>query len=223
MPFLTVTEAEKLRRHFAKRLTGPLAIDLFVRTEGAIIIPGRKQCPTCGSTKELLREIARLSDLVTLNVHDLDKEQVLAKTLGIVEAPAFVIRGAAKGQLRYLGIPAGYELAALIEDLVDVSGGTTALSEQTRMALRNLAADVTIRVFVTPTCPFCPSAARLAHKMAVESERVTAEVVEVGEFEELGNRYRVQGVPKTVLNETVELLGAQPEARFLEAVLRAAA
>ena len=90
-------------------------------------------------------------------------------------------------------------------------------------ALHGLAKDVHIRVFVTPGCPFCPAAARLAHKMAVESERVTADVVEASEFPDLVRLYDVHGVPKVVVNESVEFVGAQPEARFLDLVLRAAA
>ncbi len=64
-------------------------------------------------------------------------------------------------------------------------------------------------------------AARLAHKMAIESEKVTGDVVEASEFPELVQLYRVSGVPKIVVNDRVEFVGAQPEARFLQEVLRA--
>ena len=57
--------------------------------------------------------------------------------------------------------------------------------------------------------------------MAVESPRVTADVIEANEFASLSARYAVQAVPKTVVNDQVEFLGAMPEARFLEEVLRA--
>jgi len=56
--------------------------------------------------------------------------------------------------------------------------------------------------------------------MAVESERVVADVVEVSEFPDLAERYSVSGVPKIVLNDEVELLGAHPEPALLEAVLQ---
>ncbi len=55
--------------------------------------------------------------------------------------------------------------------------------------------------------------------MAVESERVVADVVEIGEFPDLAERYAVSGVPKIVLNDELELLGAHPESALLEAVL----
>ena len=62
----------------------------------------------------------------------------------------------------------------------------------------------------------------MAHQMAVECERITADVIEANEFPELSARFQVSGVPKIVINDRVELLGSQREAKFLEAVLEAA-
>ena len=36
---------------------------------------------------------------------------------------------------------------------------------------------------------------------------------------ELSRRYRVTGVPKTIVNETIEILGGLPEADFVNAAL----
>lgn len=65
-------------------------------------------------------------------------------------------------------------------------------------------------------------AARLAHKMALVSPRVTADVIEATEFPHLVQRYRVRGVPKVVINERVQFEGALPEAAFLKQVITAA-
>ena len=57
--------------------------------------------------------------------------------------------------------------------------------------------------------------------MAMESEQVTADVIESNEFPQYSARYAVQAVPKTVLNDRYEFLGAVPESRFLQEVARA--
>ena len=54
------------------------------------------------------------------------------------------------------------------------------------------------------------------------SERVTADVIEVTEFPDMAQQYRVSGVPKIVINDTVEFVGALPERPFLERLLGAA-
>jgi glutaredoxin-like protein len=103
--------------------------------------------------------------------------------------------------VRYFGIPAGYEFSTLVEDLIDVSKGTTKLREKTREILATVDQDLHIQVFVTPTGPYCPRAARLAHQLVIENEHITADVVEVSEFIDMAQHYRVQGVPKTVVND----------------------
>jgi hypothetical protein len=52
--------------------------------------------------------------------------------------------------------------------------------------------------------------------MAIANSRIVADVVEVSEFMDLAGRYSVRGVPKTVINDTVEFLGNVPESTFLE-------
>lgn len=65
-------------------------------------------------------------------------------------------------------------------------------------------------------------AGSLAHQMAVESDKVTADVIEVQEFPTVAQKYQVFGVPKTIINERVTFEGALPEPRFLDKVLDAA-
>ena len=52
--------------------------------------------------------------------------------------------------------------------------------------------------------------------MAVVSDLVTSEVIEVQEFPELGTSYNVRGVPLTVINEKVSFAGAANETMLLE-------
>ena len=61
----------------------------------------------------------------------------------------------------------------------------------------------------------------MAHKLAMENAHITADVVEVSELIDLAQRYNVQGVPKTVINDRVEFTGALPEPRFVQEVLKA--
>jgi len=56
--------------------------------------------------------------------------------------------------------------------------------------------------------------------MAFASPHITSSAIEATEFMDLTRRYRVTGVPKTIVNETVEILGALPEDDFVRAVLQ---
>jgi predicted DsbA family dithiol-disulfide isomerase len=61
----------------------------------------------------------------------------------------------------------------------------------------------------------------LAHRLAIENEHITADVIEASEFMDMVQLYRVQGVPKTIINERIEIVGAVPEPRFVQELQRA--
>lgn len=63
----------------------------------------------------------------------------------------------------------------------------------------------------------------LASRMAIASPLVSARTVEANEFPTLSQRFGVQGVPRTVVNERGAFVGALPEPQFVDSVLRLAA
>jgi hypothetical protein len=60
----------------------------------------------------------------------------------------------------------------------------------------------------------------LAHRLAIASDLITADMVSAGEFPHLSNRYAVYGVPKTIVNENIQFEGSRPEADFVEQLLK---
>ncbi len=63
--------------------------------------------------------------------------------------------------------------------------------------------------------------ARVAHALAMANHHISATVIEVEEFPDLAQRYQIRGVPKTVINDTAEFVGAVPDEVFLSAILQA--
>ena len=179
-------------------------------------------CNSCEPTQQLLKEVAALSDKLTLEVHNLVLEKEEAARLGIDKVPATVVANEKDHRIRLYGLPAGYEFAILLEDIVDVSRGRTGLDSETRERLQTLTRPVHLQVFVTSTCPYCPAAARLAHQLALESDLVTADMIEATEYPDLVAKYGVQGVPKTIVNEAHAIEGALPEPYLVEQIVQAA-
>jgi glutaredoxin-like protein len=174
------------------------------------------ECQYCRETRQLVQEVADISDRISSEVYDFvaDKEQVAM--YGIDKIPSIAIVGAKDYGVRFYGIPSGYEFTGFIETIIAVSKGESGLSEATKTALAALDQPVHIQVFVTPTCPYCPPAVHLAHRMAIESDMVRADGVEAIEFPQLAGKYQVHGVPRTVVNEIVHLEGAAPEQMLVE-------
>ena len=212
MPLLKKKDREQVRKTF-EQLTGNVRLVTFTQ---------EMECQYCRETRELVEEIASLSDKIVVEVYDFVADQDKVEQYGIDKIPAVAIVGEKDYGIRFYGIPAGYEFTSLVEDILDVSAGRSGLSSDAADSLGKLDAPVHIQVFITLTCPYCPAAVRLAHRSAIESDFVRADMVETSEFSHLAHKYNVFAVPKVVLNEEIEFEGALPETEFVAKILEAA-
>lgn len=202
---------DQLRERLTRSLSGPVELRLRVRPSlGGLVVPGVGTCATCDAAREIAAALAEASALVAL---------VVTEDRGVAAPVLEVARPGEPSRISFDGLPSGYEIASLLDAMERVSSGEPGLAPETSLALERLTTDVELMVFVTPTCPYCPSAASLANRMALASPRVRARTVEANEFPELSDRFGVRGVPQTVVNGSGVFVGALPEPAFLERVL----
>ena len=185
-----------------------------------VYFTGEKNCRTCKDTKQYITEFADLHENLSLEVFDYDKDKDQVEKYGIERIPAIVILDKDKTDrgVRFYGIPAGYEIHSLIASVKEAAGKKDEITKEQEERIKNIDKDIHIRVFVTPTCPYCPAAVINGHKLAFKSEKVTCDMVESTSFPDLAQKYAVRGVPKIVINETYELTGSQPVEKFLEII-----
>ena len=125
-----------------KDVAGPVKIINFTQ---------ELQCQYCRETRQLMEELAALSGKLSVEVFDFEIDKEKAKKYNIDKIPATVIEGPKDYGIRFYGIPAGYEFATLLEDIVAVSKSKTGLADKTREKLKTVTQPVHIQVFVTPT------------------------------------------------------------------------
>ena len=217
---LSDKDTQSLKDRFRRELKQDVTIRLFTQRTFGLTIPGR-ECAYCEQTQKLLEEVTGLSNKLHLEIKDFYSEAEEARKTGVERIPAMVISKNGETNVRFYGIPLGYEFATIIEDLITVSRGVSPLSLDTRKKLKRIKEPVHIQVFVTPSCGYCPQMARIAHAMAMENKNITADVVEVQEFPTVARMYMVSGVPKTVINNRIQFVGAVPEAAFADKVMEA--
>jgi glutaredoxin-like protein len=212
MALLSEQDRQTVRAHLAE-ITHPVTLLFFTQTIGGP--------ETAAITKQILGELAELSDKIMVEEVNFVLEKDRAAKLGIEGVPAIaLLRDGQDTRMRFLGAPAGYEFMSLIEAVILAGSDDSGLSDDSKkLVAEHVSGPVDIKVFVTPTCPHCPRAVTLAHRLAVESPHIRAACVEATEFMDLSRKYRVTGVPKTVVNDTVEILGAVPEDAFVRSVV----
>jgi len=199
---------QKQLREIFNSLKDPVQVIMFTQ---------EFECPSCRDTHTFLEEICTLSDKLKLTVLDLVKDESTVQKYGIDKIPAVLVLPEDKtpNGIRFYGPPGGYEINSFIKALEEVSGNSVELPPELQQRIKAIAIKIHIQVFVTPSCPYCPGAVINAHRLALENPNVTADMVEASTFPHLTVKYHVMGVPKIVINETHELMGAQP----LEAIL----
>jgi glutaredoxin-like protein len=216
-------DREFLKNKFSDELQEPMRIIAFIGKAKGQSSPGF-ECEFCEETYQLVSEVAELSDKISVETREYSPDDQMVKDMGIDKLPALVLANANSSGVRYYGIPGGFEFSSFIEDLVDVSANETNLSQEAKDAVHGIDRDVHIQVFVTPTCPYCPSAVRTAHQMAIENPRhIRADAVEAAEFPHLVARYDISAVPTVVINEKVQFEGALSEEDFTQQVTEAIA
>ncbi len=176
------------------------------------------ECTYCKQTHELLDELTGLNEKLSLKVFQFDQDTSEVKQHEVDKIPAIAVIGEKDYGIRFYGIPSGYEFSSLLNSILMVSTSVTKLTSETKAFLDQLTKPVHIQVFVTPTCPYCPPAVILAHSMAYYSDKVKADMIEVSEYPHIANKYSVQGVPRSVINENWFMEGAAPEQMLIEKI-----
>lgn len=194
----------QLRETFEKL---PNTIDLYMFTDRGV------DNVFSQGIRQVVRSFRELTDKITFREYYLDHE--LAKKWGVEYSPTLLI-SPDQFSIRWLGAPLGEEARIFMETLILVGLGRSDLSEQSQGVMEKIDQPRTIKVFVSPSCPYCPQQAMNAVKAAVaKPDLITLEIVDTQCHPELANQYSAQSVPQTFADDILIGQGAQTEEVFM--------
>ncbi len=165
------------------------------------------------ANREVIRAFHQLSDKITVREYDLDHE--LAKKWNVTHSPTLLI-DPEKYSIQWLGAPMGEEARTFLEILILIGLGKSQLSAQSLKVIKRIKSARAIKIFVSPTCPYCPQQAINAVKAAIEMpDLISLEIVDIQSEPELADQYSAQSVPQAFANDVLIGQGAQPEEVFV--------
>lgn len=185
---------ESVKQQVSQRFTDmkePVTIRVFSTKD---------HCLLCNEMLELVEQVGKLSDKITIKYCECDENDPEAKKYDIKNHPALVIEGDKDYGIKFFGVPAGKEFTTLVESIMLVSSRDPVLSPEIKDMLKKLQKDVNLKVFVTLQCSYCPAMVIRAHKLALVSDKITAEMIEASQFAELSAKFDIYGVPNTIIN-----------------------
>jgi thioredoxin reductase (NADPH) len=161
------------------------------------------------AAKEIVRAFAGLGRNIEL--HEMDFNHDLAQKWQVDISPT-ILFDPERYSIRFLGAPMGEEGRTLL--LIGLRSSN--LSEQSLKMMEKIDSPRMVKVFSSPTCPYCPQQAVSALKAAIaKPELISLEIVDIQANPNLADLYSAHSVPQTFANDTLIAQGAQPEELFV--------
>ncbi len=164
------------------------------------------------ANRQIIRAFRELTSRITFREYDLEHD--LARKWNAETSPTLII-APERYSIRWLGAPMGEEGRTFLETLLLVGMGQSNLGEQALKVIKKIDTPRNIKVFVSPTCPYCPQQAVNAVKAAVESpELISLEIIDIQCNPEIAQQYSAHSVPQAFANDVLIGMGAQSEEVF---------
>jgi thioredoxin reductase (NADPH) len=162
---------------------------------------------------DLLKSFNRISDKIELLEFDLNGPE--ARKYEVNSSPTLIFDPDLYS-IRYLGVPYGEEGRTLVGMIMLLGFQISNLNEQAKKIVKKIGSKREIKVFVSPTCPYCPDQAISAVKAAIENpDLISLEIIDIQSNQEIANRYSAFSVPQTFANDILIAYGAQAEELFV--------
>jgi thioredoxin reductase (NADPH) len=162
-------------------------------------------------------DLSRISDKIKVNINMIGDEK--SKKYKVESSPTIVINPD-QYNIRYMGAPAGEEGRSFMKAIQMVSNSDSGLSDKSRESLSELTEEREVKIFVTPTCPYCPEQVINAFRAAVERpDIVSVECIEATQNMSIAKEYKVGAVPHTVINDKTTSKGLEPEEVFINELI----
>jgi thioredoxin reductase (NADPH) len=172
----------------------------------------------CEAAREVIRAFREMAPKITLLEYDLSHE--MARKWHVQYSPTLLI-DPEHYNVRWLGAPVGEEGRTFVEALIMMGYKKTNLSEESNNLLQKIESTRNLKIFVSPSCPYCPQQAVNALKAAIEKpDLVSLELIDIQANPELAEQYSAQSVPQVYANEKLIAQGAQPEELFMLSLVK---
>ncbi len=180
----------------------------------------KTKCRSCRDTLMYIEEFSQINDKIKLSVYDINEDIEMSEKYTIERVPAMVVldKDLKNRGIKFYGIPSGYEVHSLIASVRESAGIVMPIDAPVKKRIKAIDKEVKIKVFVTPTCPYCPQAVITGHRLAYLNDNIECEMIEAGTYPQESVKYGVRGVPKIVVNETNDVSGSQPLDKILEVI-----
>ena len=111
--------------------------------------------------------------------------------------------------VKFHGVPGGHELNSFILAIYNLGGKGQEISNETLEAIKSINKDVNIKVCVSLSCHLCPDVVVATQRMAIENKNIEAEMIDISNFKDIKDKYKIMSVPAIIVNDDKVHFGAK--------------
>jgi glutaredoxin-like protein len=201
-------ELDNIKREMVKlkdKISLKLFTDFKTQEDGSKL----RRCMACEGTHDLLRKLEDFSEgKLQIEEYSTEENDEVAKKYNVTRIPAILfVDDNDKEVIRYSAHPTGAEFIPFLKSIQYFSGVRPYYADQIITHLKKIAESKT-KIFITPTCPYCPATVPVLTLFAIVSKgKLSVDVIDVNLNPDIAMKYKVQGVPHTIINEKDHIYG----------------
>lgn len=168
--------------------------------------------------RDLILDISSLGDKVSSEIYAKGENLELENKINADKYPIAALLDSEKNYsgVKFHGVPGGHELNSFILSIYNLGGPGQQISEETLKDIKEINKDVNIKICVSLSCHLCPDVVVSSQRIAIESEHVEAEMIDISNFKEIKDKFKVMSVPAIIINDEKIYFGAKKTDEILK-------
>ena len=161
--------------------------------------------------RDLILDIADLDERVNAEVYNKGENVEVENKIHADKYPVVALLDSDKkySGVKFHGVPGGHELNSFILAIYNLGSAGQQISEETLNNIKKIDKDINIKVCVSLSCHLCPDVVVSSQRIAIENEKVEAEMIVISNFKEIKDKFKVMSVPAIIVNDEQIYFGAK--------------
>ena len=170
--------------------------------------------------RDLILDISSLGDKVSSEIYIKGENLELENKINADKYPVAALLDSEKNYsgVKFHGVPGGHELNSFILSIYNLGGPGQQIAEETLKGIKEINKDVNIKICVSLSCHLCPDVVVSSQRIAIESDYVEAEMIDISNFKEIKDKFKVMSVPAIIVNDEKIYFGAKKTDEILQLI-----
>ena len=161
--------------------------------------------------RDLVLDIAELGEKVSAEIYTKGENIEVENKINADKYPIVALLNSEKSYsgVKFHGVPGGHELNSFILAIYNLGSEGQQISEETLNNIKKIDKGINIKVCVSLACHLCPDVVVSSQRIAIENKNVEAEMIDISNFKDIKDKFKVMSVPAIIVNDEQIYFGAK--------------